>query len=346
MEYSLPRTSPRTFPMAPAALRLGTGLAGIALLFTGVATPAAAQVAAPAWPSKPVRIIIPTPAGGNPDFVARPIMQKMAEQLRQPFVIENRPGAAGTIGVDFVVRAPADGYTMLFGAVGHVATSSALYAKLPYDALRDLIPVTNLADAPFALFVHPSLPVKSVKELITLARKRPGEITYASFGIGSYPHFATEALNAMVGMRMNHVPYKGSAPAATALLSGEVMAGLDAPQSTLPHLRSGRLRALAMGSTQRISIAPEIPTFAEAGLPGYTASAWFGLFLPAGTSKAIVDATHREGVRALQLPEIREPLLKAGFQVIGSTPEQFAQQVREDIARFTKIAREAGIKAE
>ena len=145
---------------------------------------------------------------------------------------------------------------------------------------------------------------------------------------------------------MNHVPYKGSAPAATALLSGVVMAGLDAPQSTLPHLRSGRLRALAMGSTQRISIAPEIPTFAAAGLPGYTASAWFGLFLPAGTPKAIVDATHREGVRALQLPEIREPLLKAGFQVIGNTPEQFAQQVREDIARFTKIAREAGIKAE
>jgi tripartite-type tricarboxylate transporter receptor subunit TctC len=221
-----------------------------------------------------------------------------------------------------------------------------MYAKLPYDAIRDLIPVTNLADAPFALFVHPSLPVKSVKELIALARKRPGEITYASFGVGSYPHFATEALNAMVGMRMNHVPYKGSAPAATALLSGEVMAGLDAPQSTLPHLRSGRLRALAMGSTQRIAIAPEIPTFAEVGLPGYTASAWFGLFLPAGTSKAIVDATHREGVRALQLPEIREPLQKAGFQVIGSTPEQFAQQVREDIARFTKIAREAGIKAE
>lgn len=177
-----------------------------------------------------------------------------------------------------------------------------MYAKLPYDPIRDLIPVTNLADAPFALFVHPSLPVKSVKELIALARKRPGEITYASFGIGSYPHFATEALNALAGMRMNHVPYKGS--------------------------------------------APEIPTFAEAGLPGYTSSAWFGLFLPAGTPKAIVDATHREGVRALQLPEIREPLLKAGFQVIGSTPEQFAQQVREDIARFTKIAREAGIKAE
>jgi len=319
--------------------RLCGALVAAALLPAGVA-----WAQAP-YPSKPVRFLVGFAPGGGTDIMARTVAVRLAEALNQQVVVENRPGANANLAAEIAAKAAPDGYTVLFISVSH-AVSKSLYRNLKYDLERDFIPLAGIGSVPQALVVTPSLPVKSVKELIALARKRPGEITYASFGVGSYPHFATEALNAMAGMRMNHVPYKGSAPAATALLSGEVMAGLDAPQSTLPHLRSGRLRALAMGSTQRIAIAPEIPTFAEVGLPGYTASAWFGLFLPAGTSKAIVDATHREGVRALQLPEIREPLQKAGFQVIGSTPEQFAQQVREDIARFTKIAREAGIKAE
>ena len=327
----------RRFDRAQPCARLA-GLLALAFL-SGAA---AAQV----YPAKAVRVIVPTPAGGNPDFVARPVMQKLTEQLRQPFVIDNRPGAAGTIGVDLVVRAAPDGHTLLFGAVGHVATPPAMFEKLPYDPLRDLAPISHLADAPFALFAHPSLPVKSVKDLIALARKRPGDITYASFGIGSYPHFATEALNATAGIRMNHVPYKGSAPAATALLGGEVMVGLDALQSTLPHLRSGRLRALAIGSTRRLGIAPDIPTFAEAGIPGYTAGAWFGLFAPSAPPRDIITRLHAESVRALEARDVRDLFERAGFEVIGSTPEQFAQLVRNDIARFTRVAREAGIKAE
>ena len=305
-----------------------------------------ADVAAQGYPLKPVRIIVPTAAGGNPDFIARPVAQKMRESLKQPFIIDNRPGAAGTIGVELAVRAAPDGYTLLFGAIGHVATPPALYEKLPYDAVRDLVPISRLADAPLALFVHPSLPARSVRELVALARARPGQITYASFGVGSVPHFVTEAFNTATGVKMIHVPYKGSAPAATALLGGEVMASFDILQSTLPHIRTKRLRALAIGSTRRAPVAPEIPTFAEAGFPDIIASAWYGLFAPANTPRDIVMKLHGEAVKALALPEIRDHFERAGIEPIGSTPEQFAQQVRSDIAKFGKIAREAGIRAE
>jgi tripartite-type tricarboxylate transporter receptor subunit TctC len=305
-----------------------------------------ADVAAQNYPLKPVRIIVPTPAGGNPDFIARPVAQKMSESLKQTFIIDNRPGAAGTIGVELAVRAAPDGYTILFGAIGHVASPPALYEKLAYDAVRDLAPITNLANAPFALFVHPSLPARSVKELVALAKARPGQITYASFGVGSFTHFVTEAFNSALGVKMIHVPYKGSAPAASALLGGEVMASFDALQSTLPHVRTKRLRALAIGSPKRAPVAPEIPTFAEAGFPEFTASAWFGLFAPANTPRDIVMKLHGEAVKALALPEIRDHFERAGIEPIGSTPEQFAQQVRSDIAKFSKIAREAGIRAE
>jgi tripartite-type tricarboxylate transporter receptor subunit TctC len=304
------------------------------------------DVAAQNYPLKPVRIIVPTPAGGNPDFIARPVAQKMSESLKQTFIIDNRPGAAGTIGVELAVRAAPDGYTILFGAIGHVASPPALYAKLAYDAVKDLAPITNLANAPFALFVHPSLPVKSVRELVALAKARPGQITYASFGVGSFTHFITEAFNSALGVKMIHVPYKGSAPAASALLGGEVMASFDALQSTLPHVRTKRLRALAIGSPRRVPVAPEIPTFAEAGFREFTASAWFGLFAPASTPREIVMKLHGEAVKALALPEIRDHFERAGIEPIGSTPEQFTQQVRSDIAKFGKIAREAGIRAE
>jgi tripartite-type tricarboxylate transporter receptor subunit TctC len=303
-------------------------------------------VAAQNYPVKPVRIIVPTPAGGNPDFIARPVAQKMGESLKQTFLIDNRPGAAGTIGVELAVRAVPDGYTLLFGAIGHVASPPALYEKLAYDAVRDLAPVSNLADAPFALFVHPSLPARSVRELVALAKARPGQITYASFGVGSFTHFVTEAFNSAVGVKMIHVPYKGSAPAASALLGGEVMASFDALQSTLAHVRAQRLRALAIGSPRRAPVAQEIPTFAEAGFRDFTASAWFGLFAPANTPRDIVLRLHAEAVKALAQPDLRDHFERAGIEPVGSTPEQFAQLVRSDIARFGKIAREAGIRAE
>lgn len=305
-----------------------------------------ADVAAQNYPVRPVRIIVPTPAGGNPDFIARPVAQKMSESLRQTFIIDNRPGAAGTIGVELATRAVPDGYTLLFGAIGHIATPPALYEKLAYDATKDLAAISLLADAPFALFVHPSLPAKSVREFVALAKARPSQITYASFGVGSFPHFVTEALNSATGVKMVHVPYKGSAPAATALLGGEVMAGFDALQSTLQYVRAKRLRALAIGSPQRAKVAPEIMTFAEAGFPNVSSSAWFGLFAPASTPRDIVMKLHGEAVKALAVPEVRDLFERAGIIPIGSTPEQFAQQVRSDIAKCGKIAREAGIRAE
>jgi tripartite-type tricarboxylate transporter receptor subunit TctC len=305
-----------------------------------------ADVAAQDYPLKTVRIIVPTPAGGNPDFVMRPIAQKMSESMKQSVLIDNRPGAAGTIGVELAARAAPDGHTLLLGAIGHIATASALYAKLPYDVMRDLLPISLLADAPFALFVHPSLPARSVRELVALAQARPGQITYASFGVGSFTHFVTEAFNSALGIKMIHVPYKGSAPAASALLGGEVMASFDALQSTLPHVRTKRLRALAIGAPQRAPVAPEIMTFAEAGFPGFSASAWFGLFAPTNTPSDIVMKLNAEAVKALALPEIRTHFERAGIVPVGSTPEQFAQVVRSDIAKYTKIAREAGIRAE
>lgn len=307
---------------------------------------AAPSVFAQAYPAKTVRVIVPTAAGGNPDFILRPVAQKMSESLKQPFLVDNRPGAAGIIGLEIAARAPADGYTILFAAIGHIATPSALYEKLPFDAIRDFAPISKLVEAPFALFVHPSLPATSVRQLVALAKARPGEITYASFGVGSFPHFLSEAFSAQTGIKMLHVPYKGSAPAASALLAGHVMSGFDALQATLPQVRAGRLRALAIGATKRSSVAKEIPTFTEAGFPGVSASAWFGLFAPAGTPRDIVMKLHAEAVKALALPEVREYFEAAGIELAGSTPEQFAALLRSDIERFTKVARAANIRAE
>lgn len=316
------------------------------LLITAIAMCIATGAVAQIYPTKPIRIIIPTAPGGNPDFIARPIAQKMSEAMKQAIVIDNRPGAAGIIGVEFVARAAPDGYTILFGAIGHVATPSALHAKLAFDAIKDFAPISLLAAAPFALFVHPSLAARSVQELVALAKARPGQINYASFGIGSFTHFVTEALSASVGIKMVHVPYKGSAPAAAALLSGEVVMSFDALQATLPQVQAKRLHALAIGATRRAPIAPDIPTFAEAGFPEITASAWFGLFAPANTPRDIVVKLHAEAVRALASPEIRDHFERAGIEPVGNTPEEFAAIVRSDIAKFTKIAKDAGIRAE
>ena len=305
-----------------------------------------ADVVAQSYPARPIRVIVPTAAGGNPDFIIRPVVQKMGESLKQQFVVDNRPGASGIIGVELAARAPADGYTLLFGAIGHLATPSALYEKLPFDAVRDFAPISNLVDTPFFLFVHPSVPARTVKEFVALAKARPGEITYMSFGVGSFPQFLTESFSSMTGIKLLHVPYKGSAPAASALLAGHVMSGFDSMQTAISLVRAKRLRALAVGAEQRSPIAPEIPTFAEAGFPGAGGSAWFGLFAPANTPRDIVMKLHAETVRALATPEIRQIFEPAGLHIVGNTPEQFAAQLRRDIDRFVKVAREAGIRAE
>jgi tripartite-type tricarboxylate transporter receptor subunit TctC len=319
-----------------AGMRACAALAGVLVTMAALA-----QV----YPVKPVRVIVPTTAGGNPDFVARPILQRMGENLKQAFVFDNRPGAGGIIGVEAATRAAPDGYTLLFAARGHVVTPAALQ-KLPYDPGRDLAGISRLVDAPFALFVHPSLPVRSVRELIALARARPGELTYASFGVASSPHFTTEAFCAATGIRLLHIPYKGSAPAATALLGGEVMMGFDALQSTMQHLKNGRLRALAIGANQRVPAAPQIPTFVESGGPDLSDSAWYGLFAPVAAPRDIVTRLHAEATKVLAVAEVRELFERAGMMITGSAPDQFTRQVRDDIVRYAKIARDAGMRAE
>lgn len=330
-------------PHAPVrSLRHGLHRALLSLIGMMLMTLAAAQ----GYPSKPVRLVIPAPAGGNPDFIARPVAQKMSESLKQPIVVVNMPGAAGVIGAENVARATPDGYSLLFAAIGHVATTSALHQKIPFDIIKDFAPISLVAAAPFALFVHPAVPAQSVSELIALAKSRPGLLTFASFGVGSFTHFVTEALASNAGVTLNHVPYKGSAPAAAALLAGEVMLSFDALQATLPQVQAKRLRALAVGASRRIPAAQDIPTFAEAGYPGVNASAWFGLFAPAGTPRDIVTRLHAETVKALALAEIREQFERAGIEPVGNTPEQFATIVRDDVTRFTRIARDIGIRAD
>ena len=327
-------------------MRRGITCAGVAVVALAALTVAASAQPYSTYPTKTVRVIVPTAAGGNPDFVARPVLQKMSESLKHTFFIDNRPGAAGIIGVELAIRAAPDGYTLLFAARGHIATPPALHEKLPYDATRDLAPISRLVDAPLALFVNPSLPARSVRELVTLARARPRELTYASFGVGSSTHFTTEAFSAATGIRLVHVPYKGSAPAATALLAGEVMLGFDALQATLQHVRTRRLRALAIGADRRIAVAPDLPTFAEAGTLGFTDVAWYGLFAPAQVPHEVIAKLHAEAIKALAAPDIREHFERAGMLLVGNTPAQFTQQVRNYIARYAKIAREAGIRAE
>lgn len=315
-----------------------------ALIVTCVA--ALAPVGAQTYPVKTVRIIVPSSAGGTLDFVVRPIAQKMSESLKQSFIVDNRAGANGIIGLDLTAKAPPDGYTILFAASGHFGTSVAINAKLPFDVIKDFAPIVLLVEAPLYLMVHSSFPARTVKEYVALAKAKPGEITYMSSGVGGIFHFLMEQLSTSADVKLLHVPYKGNGPAAAALLGGQVMSGFDVMQNALQHVRSGRLRVLAVVAEKRTKIAPEFPTFAEAGFPDVEGSAWYALFAPANTPRDIVMTLNAEAIKALAAPEIRQAFEPAGLEVAGSSPERLADQIRRDIDRYTKIAREANIRAE
>ena len=304
------------------------------------------HVEAQTYPAKTVRVIVPSAAGGNPDFIVRPVAQKMSESLKQAFIVDNRAGANGIIGLEVVAKSPPDGYTILLGALGHFATNFAINEKLPFDVIKDFAPIVNLVETPFFLFVHPSVPAKTVKEYVALAKARPAQITYMSFGVGSFPHFLSESLSSVAGVKLLHVPYKGSGPAATALLAGHVMSGFDSMQSAMPQVRANRLRALAVAADKRSRVAPDISTFTESGLPDVGVSAWFGLFAPGATPRDIVMKLNAEAIKALATPEIRQIFEPVGLEVVGNTPEQFAAQLRRDINKAVKVAREANIRAE
>ena len=298
----------------------------------------------PAYPAKPIRIIVPLAPGGATDILARAIGQKMTEGLGQPVIVDNRPGAGGNIGSDVVAKAQPDGYTLLMGGVGPNAINATLYPKLPYDAANDFAPVAHVANVTNLLVVHPSVPAKSVKELIAIAKARPGKLTHASSSPGSAGHLAGEMMKIMAGIDMVTVNYKGSAPALVDLISGQVDLMFDNMPPSLPHIKSGKLKALAVSGGERTSVLPDLPTIAESGLPGFDAGSWFGILAPAGTPPAIVNRLNAVIVKSLTSPELRERLSSQGAAPVGSTPEQFGRHIRAEIAKWAKVIKAANVK--
>jgi tripartite-type tricarboxylate transporter receptor subunit TctC len=297
------------------------------------------------YPAKPVRIVVPSSAGGGTDIIARIVSPKLSERLGQQIVIDDRPGAGTMIGAELVAKAPPDGYTLLISP-STLATNPIIYRKVPYNALTDFAPVTLVLSAPNILVVHPSLPVKTVKELIWFAQARPGELNFASAGAGTGPHLAMELFMSMADVRMVHIPYKGSAPAIIDLLSGQVSTMVATMLTGLPHVRSGRLRALGVTGLQRIAAAHDVPTVAEAGLPGYEAVQWYGMLAPPQTPKDIVGRLNRDMVAILQSDEVKERFAADGAEARPTTPDEFARYIRSETEKWVRVAKSAGIKQE
>jgi tripartite-type tricarboxylate transporter receptor subunit TctC len=297
------------------------------------------------YPVRPVRVIVPFPAGGSNDIIARVLAQQMSESLRQQFIVDNRAGAGGNIGTDLVAKAAPDGYTVLSGGMGSLVMNPAI-TKVPYDALRDFAPITLIARAPNVLVTHPSLPVHSVKDLIALARARPGQLNYGSGGVGSTPHLSGALFAAMAGITLNHVAYKGSAPAITDLIAGQVQLSFGGIPAVLPHVNQGRLRAIAVTGLTRSAQLPAIPTVSESGVKGYEVNPWYGMLAPAGTPRDIVDILHAQCQKILQSPAMKEHLARQGADPDGSPPAAFADVMRADIARWSQFIKQNRIVAE
>lgn len=309
--------------------------------------PVAAAAEDPAkYPSKAIRWVVPFPPGGGNDTIARLVGQQMAASLGQQVLIDNRPGAAGALGAQVAATAPADGYTIFLAGVGSHGLNPNLRKKLPYDAVKDFDAISLIASAPLLVVVHPSLPVKSVKELITLAKAKPGVINYASNGTGGSSHMAVELFDMIAGTKMTHVPYKGLAPALTDLMSGEVQVMFSSAVAMLPQVKAGRLRAVAMTGAKRSAAIPDIPTVAEAGLKGYETGSWYGAVAPAGTPKYAIDKLAAEIIRITKSPAITNKLVEEAVIPVGSTPAEFGAYIKSEIARWGKVIKSGGIKVE
>jgi tripartite-type tricarboxylate transporter receptor subunit TctC len=318
-------------------------LAGLAVLLP---LPAAAQPqpSAQAWPSRAVRIVVPFGPGGSADFVGRLLGQRLTETLGQPVIVENRPGAGAMLGNEVVAKSPPDGYTLTIGTLGPFAVNQSLFRKVPYDSQRDFAPITLTGASSHVLVVHPAMPVKSMTDLIALAKQRPGQMTFASSGIGNATHLTGELFKSMAGLDVVHVPYKGGGAAVADLIGGHVAFSFASMPSAMPHVRAGRLRALAVAPAQRVSTAPELPTVAESGLPGFSSEDWQGVLAPAKTPQDIVMRLNGEIHKVLGAPEVREKLDAQGFQVRLSTPQQFSDLIRSESAKWAKIVKEANIR--
>ncbi len=298
------------------------------------------------YPTKMIRYVVPFPAGGPLDIVARALGQELTKSLGQPVIIDNRPGAGGNIGADFVAKSPPDGHTILMGAVSTHAINVTLYSKLPYDPIRDFAPVTRIPSGPNVLVVHPSIPARNVQELIAVARAHPGQLNFASGSTGSAGHLAGELFKVMAHVDMVHIPYKGAAPAVVDLLGGHVSLMFDNLASGLPNIKAGRVRALAVTTLKRSPMIPELPTISESGLRGFDVSTWFGVFAPAGTPAEIVNRLNTEIARVLRTQDMKERLAFLGAEPVGNRPEEFAAFVKAEIPKYAKVIRASGARAD
>jgi tripartite-type tricarboxylate transporter receptor subunit TctC len=296
------------------------------------------------YPSKPIRWISPWPPGGANDVFSRDIGRKIADAFGQPVIVDNRPGAAGTIGSDVAAKAPADGYTVVMGSSPTHAIAPSLYPQLPYDPLRDFTAITLVGTVPNVLVVHPSLAAKNVKELIALAKASPGRLNFASAGNGTSQHLSGELFKTLAGVDMVHVPYKGTAPAMVDLIAGQVQIAFDNVTTIVPHIQAGKLRALAVTPAKRTAILPDVPTVAEAGVPGYEASVWFGVFAPAGTPKAVIARLHAEILKALNTADLRARMVAMGTDISGMGPAEFQTFVRKEVPKWAEVVRKANVK--
>ena len=332
-----------TGPQAPSLITHHSSAALAAAIAAAcmLVAPAAAQ----GWPARPVRIIVPYTPGGGIDTVARSLAQKLTEQAGGSFVVENRPGAAGVLGAELVARAAPDGHTWLASST-EFAINPALRPKLPYDPLKDFTHVSQLATVQFILAGHPSVPVKNVKQLVALATARPGQLTFGSSGAGGGPHLAGELFQSMAGIRWTHVPFKGAAPAAVAVISGEIDFAFGATIGLLGQVQAGKLRAVAVTGEKRFAGLPEVPTVGESGVPGYSATGWYGVYGPAGTSPELVRRLYNESTRALGAPDVKERLARGGNEYVMSTPEEFVAFLRGEIAKWSKVVKAANVRVE
>jgi tripartite-type tricarboxylate transporter receptor subunit TctC len=331
--------------MKPISCLTTVALSAAFLVVTAGSVQAQAPSAAQSYPSKPIRWIVPFPPGGSTDLLARIVGQKLTEAWGQQVVVENRGGAGGTLGAGEAARAPADGYTLLMGAIHHTIATS-VYPKLTYDFQKDLAPITVVAIVPNVLVVNPSVPANSVKELIAYAKSNPGKLTYGSAGMGTAHHLIGEQFNAQAGVNIVHVPYKGSSPAVADLIGGQVSIMYDTVASCLPHVKAGKLRALAVATAKRSSALPDVPTIAEAALPGFEVTTWFGALAPAKTPQEIVMKLHAEMVKILNMPDVKKRLAEAGAEPVGNTPDEMAAQIKRETEEFGKIVKQARITAE
>ena len=317
-------------------------LAGAAL---PVAGPALAQSAAPPWPTKPLRMIIGFAPGGPTDIVARVVAQRLSEQIGQPVLVDNKPGAGGNLAADLAAKAAPDGHTLFYNTSA-ITIAPALYGKVPYDTLKDFVPVSTTATNAMIVMVHPSVPARTIQEFVAHAKANPGKLNYGSSGTGTITHLATAALASALGLQMTHVPYKGSAPSLLDTAAGVVQLMTDTVNSALPYLRDGRLRPLAVTMPRRLAVLPDVPTLAETVLPGMEMSAWQGVVVPAGTPPAIVQRLNGELRRVLAHEETRQKLIAQGTEILGSTPDEYAAYLRSELARWSKVVAETGAKAE